>query len=156
MFRANRQTDYAIRMLLSLAKRDVGTRASTSEIQKEMAIPHSFAQRIIADLARGAFILTFPGRDGGVALARPARQINLRQLVEYFESALFDSSCEQAADNCPFDKNCPICIQWKNLQKTMMNELEQVNFEYLAQQPNRPKEFTHWTKVLPTSSTSIK
>ena len=34
MFRVNRQTDYAIRMLLSLAKREVGMRASTTEIQK--------------------------------------------------------------------------------------------------------------------------
>ena len=144
MFRANRQTDYAIRMILSLAKREVGTRASTSEIQKEMSIPHSFAQRIIADLARGAFIQTFPGRDGGVTLARPAHEINLRQLVEYFESALFDSNCEHLTQNCPFDKNCPICVQWKHLQKTMMSELEQVNFEDLALQHNRLKEYPLW------------
>lgn len=139
MFRANRQTDYAIRMILSLAKREVGTRTSTSEIQKEMSIPHSFAQRIVADLARGAFIQTFPGRDGGVTLARPAHEINLRQLVEHFEGVLFDSNCEHLGKSCPFNMDCPICLQWKHLQKTMMNELEQVNFEDLANAIQPPK-----------------
>ena len=62
MFRTNRQTDYAIRMILSLAKREAGARASTTEIQKEMAIPHSFAQRVVANLARGSFIQTYSGR----------------------------------------------------------------------------------------------
>ncbi|MBI5962203.1 MAG: Rrf2 family transcriptional regulator [Chloroflexi bacterium] len=145
MFRANRQTDYAIRMILSLAKREAGTRASTSDIQKEMAIPHSFAQRIIADLARGSFIQTFPGRTGGVTLARPANEINLRQLVEYFEDVLFDTNCKHLDQDCPFDMSCPICVQWKQVQKTMMNELERVNFEYLASQPNHSKEYSHWT-----------
>jgi len=139
MFRANRQTDYAIRMILSLAKREVGSRASTSDIQREMAIPHSFAQRIIADLAKGAFIQTFPGRSGGVTLARPANEINLRQLVEYFEDILFEADCTH------LEHDCPICVQWKRVQRTMMNELERVNFEYLAKQSNHPKEFSHWT-----------
>ena len=84
MIRINRQTDYAIRVILSLAKRGQGERASTSEIRKEMLIPPALAQRIVADLARGGFILTFPGRDGGLMLARPAREINLRQIVEHY------------------------------------------------------------------------
>lgn len=132
MFRVNRQTDYAIRMLLSLAKREAGMRASTTEIQKEMVIPPSLAQRIVADLARGAFILTYPGRDGGMTLARPANEINLRQLVEHFEEKMFDNNCEQMEKTCPFEMDCPICVQWKELQVKMLSELEQVNFEDLA------------------------
>lgn len=141
MFRANRQTDYAIRMILALAKRGVGIRASTTEIQKEMVIPPSLAQRIVADLARGSFILTYPGRDGGMTLARPANEINLRQLVEHFEQNMFDTNCEQLEKNCPFEMNCPICIQWKELQIKMLSELEQVNFEDLARD-------TQFSKVL--------
>ena len=132
MFRVNRQTDYAIRMLLSLAKREVGIRASTTEIQKEMVIPHSFAQRVVANLARGSFILTYPGRDGGMTLARPAREINLRQLLEHFETHLFVSECNSTEGICPIGANCPICSQWEKLHKIMAEELEQINFEYLA------------------------
>lgn len=105
-----------------------------------MSIPHSFAQRIVADLARGAFIQTFPGRDGGVTLARPAHEINLRQLVEHFEGVLFwTQTASISGKSCPFNMDCPICLQWKHLQKTMMNELEQVNFEDLANATQPPK-----------------
>ena len=142
MFRVNRQTDYAIRMLLSLARREAGVRASTSEIQKEMVIPHSFAQRVIANLARGSFIQTYTGRDGGVVLARPAREINLRQLLEHFENHLFASDCTRMLNSCPFDKDCPICIQWEKLQRVMSQELEQITFEDLAKSPARINALT--------------
>ena len=142
MFRVNRQTDYAIRLLLALARREAGVRASTSEIQREMVIPHSFAQRIVATLARGSFIQTFTGRDGGVALARPAREINLRQLLEYFENHYFVSDCKDEHSGCPFDKDCPICRQWEKLQRVMSHELEQVTFEDLAKSPSRINSLT--------------
>ena len=83
MIQINRQTDYAIRVILSLSKHPAGTRKSTSEIRDEMLIPPAFSQRVVADLARGDFVLTFPGRDGGLQLARPADQINLLQVIEY-------------------------------------------------------------------------
>jgi len=85
MIRINRQTDYAIRVVLALAKHTERQRISTTEVQREMLIPAAFLPRIVAELGRGGFILTFPGRDGGLELARPAEQINLRQVVEYFE-----------------------------------------------------------------------
>ena len=141
MFRINRQTEYAIRMLLSLSKRGVGLRASTSEIQQEMVIPRSFAQRIIANLARGSFVKTFPGRDGGVMLARPARDINLLQLLEYFENHYFVSGCQNSAGECPFQDECPICIQLEHLKTVISHELERVSLEDLAGNSNGQKLF---------------
>jgi Rrf2 family transcriptional regulator, iron-sulfur cluster assembly transcription factor len=134
MIRINRQTDYAIRVVLSLAKRDLNTRVSTTEIQQEMLIPPSLAQRIVADLARGGFVQTFPGRDGGLILARPAREINLRQVVEHFEGKIFVSDCLLGKGECPFDNNCPVRCRWARLQSTMMQELEQITFDDLAQE----------------------
>lgn len=132
MFRINRQTEYAIRMLLSLSKREAGSRTSTTEIQQEMVIPRSFAQHIIADLARGSFVRTFPGRDGGVMLARPARDINLLQLLEYFEAHYFSSGCQNSTGDCPFRDECPICFQLERLKSVMSHELECVNLEDMA------------------------
>jgi Rrf2 family iron-sulfur cluster assembly transcriptional regulator len=134
MIRINRQTDYAIRVVLSLAKRDPNTRVSTTEIQQEMLIPPSLAQRIVADLARGGFVQTFPGRDGGLILARPAKEINLRQVVEHFEGKIFVSDCLLGKGECPFDNNCPVRCRWARLQSTMMQELEQITFDDLAQE----------------------
>jgi len=133
MIRINRQTDYAIRVILSLAKRAEEERASTTDIRNEMLIPPALAQRIVADLARGGFILTFPGRDGGLKLARPANEINLRQIVEHFEGKFFISDCLVDAGECPFDNQCPVRYRWAKLQSMILKELEQITFDELAQ-----------------------
>jgi len=132
MIRINRQTDYAVRFILSLARREDGKRVSTAEIRKEMMIPPALAQRIVADLARGNFILTYPGRDGGLVLARPAREINLRQIVEHFEGKFFISDCLVDGGDCPFDNKCPVRFRWTRLQSQIVQELEQITFEDLA------------------------
>ena len=133
MIRINRQTDYAVRLILALARREEGKRVSTAEIRKEMLIPPALAQRIVADLARGNFILTFPGRNGGLVLSRPAREINLRQIVEHFEGKFFISDCLVDGGDCPFDNNCPVRFRWTRLQSQIIRELEQITFEDLAQ-----------------------
>jgi Rrf2 family protein len=133
MIRINRQTDYAVRFILSLARREEGKRVSTAEVRKEMQIPPAMAQRIVAELARGNFILTFPGRDGGLVLSRHAREINLRQIVEHFEGKFFISDCLMNGGDCPFDSNCPVRFRWTKLQSQMIQELEQITFEDLAQ-----------------------
>ncbi len=132
MLRINNLTDYAIRLILSLARRKEGKRVSTAEIQKEMLIPPALARRIVADLARANFILTFPGRDGGLVLSRPAREINLRQIVEHFEGKFFISDCLVDGGDCPFDNNCPVRFRWTRLQSQIIRELEQISFEDLA------------------------
>jgi len=133
MIRINRQTDYAIRLILYLAQQENGVRVSTTEVRNEMKIPPALAQRIVADLARGEFIFTFPGRVGGLTLSRPAKEINLRQIVEHFEGKFFISDCLLEKGNCPFDNNCPVRFRWARLQAQMVQELEQITFEDLAQ-----------------------
>jgi Rrf2 family nitric oxide-sensitive transcriptional repressor len=133
MIRINRQTDYAIRLILYLAQQEVGSRVSTAEVRREMQIPPALAQRIVADLARGEFIQTFPGRDGGLVLARPAQEINLRQIVEHFEGKFFISDCLVDKGNCPFDNKCPVRFRWVKLQSQIVLELEQITFSDLAQ-----------------------
>ena len=133
MIRINRQTDYAIRLILYLAQQEIGTRVSTAEVRKEMKIPPALAQRIVADLARGEFIQTFPGRDGGLILARSAQEINLRQIVEHFEGKFFISDCLVDKGNCPFDNKCPVRLRWTRLQSHIILELEQITFKDLAQ-----------------------
>jgi Rrf2 family protein len=132
MIRINRQTDYAIRFVLALAKHSERKRMSTTEIQQEMLIPSAFSPRIVAELARAKFIITFPGRDGGLELARPANQINLREVVEYFEGPITVSDCMSGRTQCPFDTNCPVRCRWGKLQGMIIHELEAITFDELA------------------------
>jgi Rrf2 family protein len=134
MIRINRQTDYAIRVLLALAKQGENTLLPTSQIQKDMLIPRSFSLRVVAGLAKGGFIMTYPGREGGLKLARPAIEINLRQVVTYFERNFTVSECLHGGGTCPFDHSCPVRCRWARLQALILQELENTTFDELARE----------------------
>ncbi len=136
MLRINRQTDYAVRVMLALAKGGESTRLSSTEVRKEMLIPQAFMARIVAQLARAGLINTFPGRDGGLMLPRPASQITLKDVVEAFEGPILLSQCMQVKgeDDCPFRANCPVRSKWGRVQAAMLREMAVITFESLAQE----------------------
>lgn len=132
MFRVNRQTDYAVRVVLALSKKPQGTRVPTSEIGREMLIPPSLLQRIVAELANGGFIKTQPGRDGGISLASLPCEITLLQIVEQFEGPLVLSDCILKEGDCPFESKCPVNCQWKRLNDLLRNEMARTTFAQLV------------------------
>jgi Rrf2 family transcriptional regulator, iron-sulfur cluster assembly transcription factor len=134
MFRVNRQTDYAIRVILALAKQPLGTRLSSAEIGREMLIPAAFLARIVAQLAQANLLKTFPGREGGLQLARPANEITLRDVVEYMEGTFLLSECMTGNEACPFEVACPVRLRWNGLQEAILAELEKTNFALLAEE----------------------
>jgi len=136
MLKINRQTDYAVRVVLSLAQRGEGVRVPSADIQKEMQIPPALMSRIVAQLAREGLVNTFPGRDGGLSLPRPASRISLKDVVEAFEGPILLSECMQAKgeDDCPFRSNCPVRSKWGRVQVAMMREMAAITFESLAQE----------------------
>lgn len=131
MFRVNRQTDYAVRVVLALSKKPEGTRIATAEIGREMLIPPALLQRIVAELANSGFIKTQPGRDGGISLAALPNQITLLQIVERFEGPLVISDCILKEGDCPFEDKCPVSCQWAHLNNMLRNEMARITFQQL-------------------------
>jgi len=136
MLRINRQTDYAVRVVLALAKSGENVRLSSPHIQAEMLIPHALMPRIVAQLAHAGLVNTFAGRDGGLMLPRPASQITLKDVVEAFEGPILLSECMQAKgeDDCPFRSNCPVRSKWGRVQVAMLREMASITFEDLVQE----------------------
>lgn len=134
MLKINRQTDYAVRVILALSKKEMGKRFSTSEIGREMLIPPALLQRIVAELASGEFIRTQAGRDGGITLARAPKEITLLQVVEQFEGELYLSDCILKPNECPFESRCPVHCQWVRLKNLLRDEMSRITFEQLVEE----------------------
>jgi len=136
MLRINRQTDYAVRVVLALSNKEKNRLFPTSEIGREMLIPPVLLQRIVAELASGGFINTQVGRDGGIALAHDPKQITLLQVVEHFEGELYLSDCVLKPGECPFNLLCPVHCQWVRLKDMLRNEMARITFEQLVEEGN--------------------
>jgi Rrf2 family protein len=123
--------------MLCLARQPVGARLAAQQIQESMLIPRSFLNRIVADLSRAKLIVTFPGPSGGLELAHPAGETNLRQIWEAVEGPLLISDCLKAPGECPLDQGCPVRLRWARLQGLIVQELESTTLEQLAEEANR-------------------
>ncbi len=136
MIRINRQTDYAVRVVLALAEHETNTRMSSRVIQSNMHIPVSFMPRIVSQLANNGLVKTYAGRDGGLELARPPAQISIQEVVEAFEGPILLSGCIQGKDedNYPFHNNCHVRTKWGRIQVAMLREMAAINFADLAKE----------------------
>jgi Rrf2 family protein len=156
MFRINRKTDYAIRIMVCLARRPFGTRLPTQEIQTEMLIPRAFLQRIIADLSKNELIRTFPGPSGGLELARSAESINLKHIWEAVEGPLLISECLQAPGECPLDAACPVRRRWCRLQALLVHELEATSLQQLGLEANQANSIGEFHSVVDSLTLSVE
>jgi Rrf2 family protein len=136
MLQINRQTDYAVRVVLALAKQTGSSRMASSAIQREMLIPKAFMARIVARLAAHGLVKTFAGRDGGLELSRPASELTIKDVAEAFEGPILLSECMQAKgeEDCPFHMNCPVRSKWSRVQAAMLREMASITFEDLAKE----------------------
>jgi len=133
MIKINRQTDYAIRVILALGRAPLGERRSTAAIQAEMFIPKAFLTRIVADLARTGLIRTFPGRDGGLQLSRRLEEISLKDVIVAIEGPLEISTCMSEEAHCVLDTPCPVQGCWRRIQAALEKHLSAVTFDQFVE-----------------------
>ena len=75
--RVTAKSDYALRALIEIARRDDGTPVSAEELGRLQDIPHGFLQAILADLRRAGVVMSQRGQSGGWRMARGADQVSV-------------------------------------------------------------------------------
>lgn len=81
------KTDYAVRALLSLAVREPEL-VKIDTVIGEQRLPRKFVEAILGDLRRAGIVRSQRGAEGGYALARPADEITLGQVIRAVDGPL--------------------------------------------------------------------
>lgn len=110
-----RQSEYAIKTLLELARIPFGKTIRTGQISEEQNIPEVFLKKTIQLLARGGLVNTQRGAQGGVRLTVPADQITIIDVIEAVEGPLAINPCLAEGRHCQNEQSCQIR---RILQKT--------------------------------------
>jgi Rrf2 family protein len=132
VLRISRETDYAIRILLALAKYPGGEIIPSAVVRKEMEVPESLSLQIVSRLSRLNFIHTYPGRNGGIQLAIDPADLNLHQVISAYQGPLILSECLDENHPCNLAPECPVQRKWLKIQKVLERELAAVNFQNLV------------------------
>lgn len=127
-----RQADYAIRAVLYVSKLGPNQLVSTSQIAEEQHIPPSFLAKIISQLSVAGVLQTARGARGGVAMAKPAAQVTLLEVVEAIDGPILLNQCVNDEHACNFGQECPLQPVWCNAQSELIQRLSETNFGQFA------------------------
>jgi Rrf2 family protein len=101
-----RRTDYGLASLIELAEQPERT-LTASDLARSLRTSPAFVHAILRDLARAELVRARTGPRGGYALARPASEISVLQVVDALEGALTPNRCSIAGMPCRWDPVCP-------------------------------------------------
>ena len=99
--------EYGIFGTLFLAEADAGRVVPLSEISQTMDIPEKFLAKIFQSLSKGGIIRSHRGVRGGFTLARDAKDITVRQVLETIQGPYHLMRCTEDMSLCP--KGCEFC-----------------------------------------------
>ncbi len=117
-------SSYAIHGMGYLATKDPGEVTFLSEISEYIGIPSSYMAKVFQALARAGLVRSFRGAKGGYALARPATEITLREVIEVFEGPV-TRSCTLSRGPCNFEPSCGIFRRLAKAQEAFLETLHQ-------------------------------
>ena len=127
-----RRTDYAIRALLHLAQH-TGERVKANEIAEAMAIPQGFLHQVLQELQRARMVTSAPSRKGGYALARPAEEISILEIVESLEGPFANDECVLRGGPCHWDEACALHEVWASARQALSAELGSATLAAVAE-----------------------
>jgi FeS assembly SUF system regulator len=107
--RLSHLADYAVVLMTAAARRPAGARLSATELACDTGVPLPTTQKLMGQLAASGLLTSARGAAGGFALAKPARQISLADIVEAVEGPIALTMCSDSNNHaCILDAHCRV------------------------------------------------
>ena len=126
----SKKSEYALRATINLgiaAEVGRGT-VSGSELAEANRLPLKFVERILQELREAGVVETHRGKFGGYALAKPADEIGIGQIVRLMDGRLAPICC--ASENayqpcsCPDEDHCGLRMIMIDVRNAIANILD--------------------------------
>ncbi len=116
--RVSHRCEYGLRALLELAKSSDEGPIRIEEIARRQTIPKQFLANLLVQLKRGRFVQSKKGPEGGYYLARPARQINVGEVVRFIDGSVAPIQCvsRTMGERCEIGLRCGFFPLWRRVR----------------------------------------
>ena len=128
-----RETDYAVRCVLYLAKK-AGSIMVVDSIADEAGIPKSFLAKILQKLARAGIVKSTRGVRGGFQLAKEAGELSLLCVIEAIQGHPALNICVLDSTKCSRSCFCSIHPVWMDIQGEIEKKLGHYTISRLAKE----------------------
>jgi Rrf2 family protein len=135
----NRDTDYAVKALLHIA-RNGALRIPVADLADTLGIPYPFLRKILQILSVGGILASSKGKGGGFELALPPEKIYLTDLIHIFQGPVKLAECVFKDKICPDIKTCPLRKKILKVRRLVLSELRSITIASLLEEGrNRPR-----------------
>lgn len=124
---------YGLRAALYVATLDKQAYVPIKTISDDLDISFHFLTKILQTLTQHNIMLSYRGPNGGIALARPAEQIKVIQIVEAIDGDKIFSDCILDLPGCGTQRPCPMHDQWSRIRTDMKHLLETTTLAGLSE-----------------------
>jgi len=129
----SKSAEYAIQAMVYLTEKKSDAPTMISKIAESYDIPYQFLAKIMQTLVKHRLVKATRGRNGGVNLGRPAKEIFLDEIVHAVDGPPPDQDqCVVGLDLCSDLTPCPLHDQWKPIRHKIKNMLESEPLDDLA------------------------
>jgi len=132
-------SEYALRVMVFLARRPLGIPVLGSVLAKELSIPAQYLSKVLSALARAGLLQSSRGHGGGYRLELDPRRIRLLDVVAIFEGDRLKSFCLLGAGLCNKKTPCVAHARWKRIQDARQSFLSETTIGDLSIQRARRK-----------------
>ena len=128
----SRSSDYAIRLMVELARRSPDTYVSAREVGAEQDVPPELARTIASSLASAGLVESRRGARGGMRLAREAKDISALEIIHAVESQVGISMCTRDSEWCHRAAGCRMHGVWRGADAILEPYLAGVRLDTLV------------------------
>jgi len=131
-----RETDYAVRCVLYLAK-DKDSFSNVTEISKAMHIPKTFLAKILQRLVRRGIVESIRGMNGGFRLAKKLDKISLLDVMEAIQGCAVINICAVDSKLCSMSSRCAVHPIWVEIRREVEQRLKKETIDRLIRKTER-------------------
>ena len=129
-----RETDYAFRALVDLARRrDDQLLVPVGLLVKRTHVPRDFIHKIMRKLVRAGIVYGRAGRGGGFRLARSSEDINLLEVLSVVQGPPAVNRCLTHGQSCQFMGGCAVRRKLTALQDELTGFLQKTTLAEVAE-----------------------
>ena len=128
----SRESRYAIVGLSVLAGKPAGTVVGVAPLAEAAALPAPFLAKIFHKLTHHGILTSFRGRQRGYALARPAGDITISEVLEAVDGHDLFRRCIFVSETCDEHNPCPLHDTWAPIMASTIDAMAQTTLADLA------------------------
>jgi len=134
-----RNTDYAVRLMVHLAKHYGNEPISTRASAAEEHVPYQLACKLMQKLNNAKLVTSCMGPKGGFVLGAEPSKISLLDVVEAIQGSINMNRCLLSEDTCPKRKTCTVRGKLAILQKNINSGLAAITLDELTHKGPKKK-----------------